>query len=103
MSSSNTVMLGTNNTSQSSPLYCPIPSPLTTALPSSLPTLAPSAGFMLALTITLKELGISNKEDKPKKPTNIATKILALQVNQKDNIKGIVKAFKLTSFYSSSI
>ena len=55
-----------------------MPSPLTTTLPSSLPTLAPSAGFMLALTITLKELGISNKEDKPKKPANIATKILAL-------------------------
>ena len=103
MSSSNTIILGTNNASQSSPLYVPTPSPLTTALPSSLPTLAPSIGFMLAFTITLKELGISNKEDKPKKPANIATKILALQVNQEDNIKGIVKAPKLTYSCPSSI
>ena len=103
MSSSNTVMLGTNNASQSSPLYSPTPSPLTTALPSSLPTLVPSVGFMLALTITLKKLVISNKEDKPKKPANTATKILALQVNQEDNIKGTVKAPKLTSSCPSSV
>ena len=55
-----------------------MPSPLTTTLPSSLLTLAPSVGFILTLTITLKELEISNKEDKPKKPANTATKILAL-------------------------
>ena len=96
-------MLGTNNAGQSSPLYSPTPSPLTTTLPSSLPTLAPSAGFMLTLTITLKELGISNKEDKPKKPANTATKILALQVNQEDNIKGTAKAPKLTSSCPSSV
>ena len=81
MSSSDTVMLGTDDAGQSGPLHSPTPSPLTTTLPSSLPTLAPSAGFILTLTITLKELGISNKEDKPKKPTNTATKSLALQVN----------------------
>ena len=96
-------MLGTNNTGQSSSLYSPTLSPLTTTLPSSLPTLAPSVGFMLTLTITLKELGISNKEDEPKKPADTATKILALQVNQEDNIKGTAKAPKLTSSCPSSI
>ena len=103
MSSSDTVMLGTDDAGQSGPLHSPTPSPLTTAPPSPSPTPAPSAGFMLASTMTLEELGISDEEDEPEKPADTATKIPAPQVDQEDDIEGTAKAPELTSSCPSSV